>query len=275
VKIKKIIIKLFANHVTEKKGIKSKMAKGRLLNKVIILSRKLNTISEGAENLYYRLLVISDDFGRYHADPEIIKGQIYTLRKIKTPTIKQRLQELDDIKLIKIYNSNGEKYLEIVNFEKNQYFRKDFNRKDDFPSFQQGSRDESVQVCTGSDGLSTQHYININRNSNENINTIEKIITHLNEKAKTNYSPKTKITTEYINGRIADGFKLDDFFHVIDVKCEDWIGDLEMEKFLRPKTLFATSNFEGYLNQKRERSDESWADRADKREQEEKEKQNE
>ena len=48
-----------------------------------------------------------------------------------------------------------------------------------------------------------------------------------------------------------------------------------MEKFLRPKTLFATSNFEGYLNQKRERSDESWADRADKREQEEKEKQNE
>jgi len=26
-----------------------------------------------------------------------------------------------------------------------------------------------------------------------------------------------------------------------------------MEKFLRPKTLFATSNFEGYLNQKRER----------------------
>jgi len=95
------------------------------------------------------------------------------------------------------------------------------------------------------------------------------------KKAKTNYSPKTKITIEYINGRIADGFKLADFFYVIDVKCEDWIGDLEMEKFLRPKTLFATSNFEGYLNQKRERSDESWADRADKREREEKEKQNE
>jgi len=45
------------------------MAKGRLLNRVIILSRKINAISEGAENLYYRLLVISDDYGRFHADP--------------------------------------------------------------------------------------------------------------------------------------------------------------------------------------------------------------
>jgi len=91
------------------------------------------------------------------------------------------------------------------------------------------------------------------KNKEKNKPIVLQIITHLNEKAKTNYSPKTKITTEYINGRIADGFKLDDFLYVIDVKCEDWIGDLEMEKFLRPKTLFATSNFEGYLNQKRER----------------------
>ena len=97
-------------------------------------------------------------------------------------------------------------------------------------------------------------YNTIQKNKKEyNKDIVLQIISHLNEKAKTNYSPKTKITTEYINGRIADGFKLDDFFYVIDVKCEDWIGDLEMEKFLRPKTLFATSNFEGYLNQKRER----------------------
>ena len=94
---------------------------------------------------------------------------------------------------------------------------------------------------------------NVKNVKNKNKDMVLQIITHLNEKAKTNYSPKTKITTEYINGRIADGFKLDDFLYVIDVKCEDWIGDLEMEKFLRPKTLFATSNFEGYLNQKRER----------------------
>lgn len=246
------------------------MAKGRLLNKVIILSRKLNAISEGAENLYYRLLVVSDDFGRYHADPEIIKGQIYTLRKTKTPTIKQRLQELGDIKLIKIYNFNGENYLELADFEKNQHFRKDIKRKNDFPSFQQGLRNESAQVRTGLDVEPAEQYRNRNNNKGINENTIDKIITHLNEKAKTNYSPKTKITIEYINGRIAEGFKLNDFKYVIDVKCEEWLEDSEFEKFLRPKTLFSKSNFEGYLNQKRKQNKESWAERSERKEREKK-----
>ena len=110
----------------------------------------------------------------------------------------------------------------------------------------------SQPMANSSSSSSSSSSITI-KNKEKNKPIVLQIINHLNEKAKTNYSPKTKITTEYINGRIADGFKLDDFFYVIDVKCEDWIGDLEMEKFLRPKTLFATSNFEGYLNQKRER----------------------
>ena len=83
------------------------MASGRLLNKKIILSRKINSISDGAENLYYRLLVMSDDFGRYHADPQIIKGTVYTLKKISSVVIKNRLQELSSIRLIKIYKKIG------------------------------------------------------------------------------------------------------------------------------------------------------------------------
>ena len=109
------------------------MARGRMIDKVIILSKKINATSEGAENLYYRIYVNTDDFGLFHADPKILKGQIYTLRSISVATIERRLNELIEIGLVKIYESDGEKYLEIVGFEKHQTFRKDYVRKYEYP----------------------------------------------------------------------------------------------------------------------------------------------
>jgi len=109
------------------------MAKGRMIDKVVILSKKVNKVSEGAENLYYRIYINTDDYGHYHADPQIIKGQIYTLRKISIPIIKKRLAELTDAVLIKLYEVNEEQYLEIIDFEKHQKFRKDIARKAEYP----------------------------------------------------------------------------------------------------------------------------------------------
>ena len=121
------------------------MARGRMIDRVIILSRKVNAVSEGAENLYYRLNVCADDFGRYHADPEIIKGQIYTKRRISLASIKSRLDELWEAGLLKFYADDGENYLEIVDFEKHQTFRSDIQRKAEYPvpkDFLQRSRNE-------------------------------------------------------------------------------------------------------------------------------------
>jgi len=146
------------------------MASGRLLNKSIVLSRKINQVSEGAENLYYRLLVMSDDFGCYHADPEIIKGTIYTLRKTSLSLIEARLRELDTIKLIKIYKVNGEIYLQIEKFEENQKFRSDIKRKSDFPQSQQGSRIESERIRTSLNAHNSLVNRNRNRNRNKNRN---------------------------------------------------------------------------------------------------------
>ena len=72
------------------------------------------------------------------------------------------------------------------------------------------------------------------------------ICTYLNEKAGTNYRPTSAATQRYINARLAEGFTVDDFIKVIDVKCAEWRGT-DMEKYLRPETLFGTK-FESYLN---------------------------
>lgn len=73
------------------------------------------------------------------------------------------------------------------------------------------------------------------------------IINYLNEKTGKNYLPSTGKTIRLINSRLSEKFTLDDFKKVIDRKTEQW-KDTDMNKFLRPDTLFSPK-FEGYLNE--------------------------
>lgn len=75
------------------------------------------------------------------------------------------------------------------------------------------------------------------------------IIDYLNEKTNSRYKHTTKSTQRIINGRFDDGFTLEDFKIVIDVKSSQWLGDKKMAAYLRPETLFAASHFESYLNE--------------------------
>lgn len=75
------------------------------------------------------------------------------------------------------------------------------------------------------------------------------IVTYLNNVASKNYRPSTSKTKKIIKERWGEGFRLEDFKRVIDIKTKEWINDEKMDKFLRPDTLFGTK-FEGYLNQK-------------------------
>ena len=74
------------------------------------------------------------------------------------------------------------------------------------------------------------------------------IVEYLNQKAGTKYKHTTKKTHSLIHARLSEGFTIDDFKTVIDKKCAEWLGT-DMEKFLRPETLFGTK-FESYLNAK-------------------------
>lgn len=83
---------------------------------------------------------------------------------------------------------------------------------------------------------------------NTDINTVKDIVEYLNEKAGTNYRHTTRKTQSLIKARLNEGFDLEDFKHVIDVKVAEWGNNPEMSKYIRPETLFS-NKFEGYLNQ--------------------------
>ena len=76
----------------------------------------------------------------------------------------------------------------------------------------------------------------------------KEIVNYLNQRTGSQYRSSTQKTKRLIRARWNEGFMLEDFETVIDKKCVEWMGDEEMEKYLRPPTLFGTK-FESYLNQ--------------------------
>lgn len=78
-------------------------------------------------------------------------------------------------------------------------------------------------------------------------NPVSEIIDYLNLKTNKNYKTTTQKTRTLIKARMNEHFTVDDFKLVIDKMCTEWMGT-NMEKYLRPETLFGTK-FEGYLNQ--------------------------
>ena len=77
---------------------------------------------------------------------------------------------------------------------------------------------------------------------------IKCIIDYLNESTNSKFKYDNKQTIRDIKARFKEGYVLDDFYDVIDKKVKEWFNT-EMEKYLRPSTLFG-NKFENYINQK-------------------------
>ena len=73
-------------------------------------------------------------------------------------------------------------------------------------------------------------------------------IAYLNQVANKRYKFVDK-TKRLLLARFKEGYTLEDFKQVIDIKTAEWKDSPEFSKYLRPETLFE-SKFDGYLNQK-------------------------
>ena len=73
-------------------------------------------------------------------------------------------------------------------------------------------------------------------------------LAYLNHTVGKNYKYLDK-NLKPIIARFKEGYTLEDFKQVIDIKTAEWKDSPEFSKYLRPETLFG-SKFDGYLNQK-------------------------
>lgn len=82
--------------------------------------------------------------------------------------------------------------------------------------------------------------------SSEVVRFIESVIAYLNQVTGKRYTTTNANTRKLIKQRFNEGFTMNDFCKVIDEKSEEWM-ETEMNKYLRPITLFG-NKFESYLN---------------------------
>ena len=73
-------------------------------------------------------------------------------------------------------------------------------------------------------------------------------IAYLNQKTGKSFKFVEK-NVNFVKSRLKEGYTLEDFKQVIDLKVSQWLHDANMSKYLRPETLFGTK-FEGYLNER-------------------------
>ena len=71
----------------------------------------------------------------------------------------------------------------------------------------------------------------------------------MNELAEKSFMSSGQKNRELIRARWNEGFRLKDFLHVHKVKTEEWKSNVDMNKYLRPETLYS-NKFHGYVNEK-------------------------
>lgn len=154
---------------------------------------------------------------------------------------KPLLQEIQNIKT----DSFREYLLKMFNGENVKYGIDTVSGKEEYGM---DTTDTITDTVTDTDSITDSITDTVSDADNGRLTEIKEIVQYLNDRCGTRYRYQTKGTREHINARLKEGYTVDDFKAVIDKKFEEWHGT-DMEKFLRPETLFA-GKFESYLNQK-------------------------
>lgn len=155
-----------------------------------------------------------------------------------------------------ILTSKGiqKRYKEIVRRRKDVEVTEEYLLIDDIVTSSRRHQDDIKKSNRRSDdGKSEQSKVKESKvNKSKQDIPYSEIVSFLNEKTGKKYRPTTPKTQSLIQARWNEGFRLEDFERVIELKCKDWLDDEKMSRYLRPETLFGTK-FESYLNESIER----------------------
>lgn len=244
------------------------MAERRMMSKSIIKSDTFLDMPATTQNLYFHMLLDADDDGFINAPKSIMRMIGAKDDDMKVLSAKQFVIPFESgvvvIKDWKIHNYiQNDRYKpstlperDLLNIQKD----KTYTLKSDVSSMDT----KCIQpVSIGKDRLGKvrlgKDRIGKDRIGKDSIDTLchvthddvdkshIEIIEYLNIKTGSKFKATTKPYIQAIRSRLKEGYTVDDFKTVIDKKCREWKGT-KLEKYLTPKTLFAPSHFDTYLN---------------------------
>lgn len=206
------------------------------------------------QQMHYWLLKSSNEF-------EGVKWFYKTLEDWQTEfpfwsamTIRRALTNLEKQKVIRIGNFNKKK------FDKTKWYTIEYqcvNRR--CVQNEQTMCSNRTDGCVQNEQTYTREYTETTTENNNNVSEekplkvvwteeTKHIIDYLNKRTGKKYSVKTKKTAQLIHKLLDNGFTVEDFERVIDIKCKQWLNNDKMNQYLRPRTLFS-EKFEDYLNE--------------------------
>jgi hypothetical protein len=98
----------------------------RGLKESITTSETIDVLSAEAEVLFYRLLVVADDYGLFDGRKSIIRGRCYPLKDpkdVSDRSLTEWLRQLEQAPLIRFYEVDGKPFLSILKWENFQRIR--------------------------------------------------------------------------------------------------------------------------------------------------------
>lgn len=244
------------------------MAERRMMSKSIIKSDTFLDMPATTQNLYFHMLLDADDDGFINAPKSIMRMIGAKDDDMKVLAAKQFVIPFESgvvvIKDWKIHNYiQNDRYKpstlperDLLNIQKDKTYtlKNDVSRMDT-ECIQTVSigKDRLGKVRLGKDRIGKDRIgkVSIDTLCHVSHDDVDKshfeIIEYLNLKTGSKFKPTTKPYVQAIRSRLKEGYTVDDFKTVIDKKCREWKGT-KLEKYLTPKTLFAPSHFDTYLN---------------------------
>jgi hypothetical protein len=97
----------------------------RILKESVCSSRSLDGLTPQAEILFYRLVVVADDYGRFDANPSMIRARAFPLRidAITNENVENWLGELSTRGVVETYEVSGVRYGFFPGWSKHQTIR--------------------------------------------------------------------------------------------------------------------------------------------------------
>lgn len=241
------------------------MAEKRMFSKTIVDSDAFLDMPLSAQALYFHLSMRADDDGFLNNAKKIMRTINANQNDYDLLIAKAFIIQFDDgICVIKHWRINN--YLRSDRYKPTIY-----QEQKNMLEIKDNGRYSLINQDGIPDGYQCETQNSIDKNSIDK-NSIDilpdkkepeickEIIEYLNLKANTKFRTNSSATKRHLNARLAEGFTIDDFKKVIDIKCAQWLNDPNMKKYLRPETLFKASHFESYLNEYVEPTKTKYAD---------------
>lgn len=95
------------------------MAGSRMIRKGFVDSDRVSSLGTWFDEcVYHRLLLVVDDYGLYDARPAYLRAQLFStkLDKVREADVSRALLECERAGLIRFYEVDGKRYLEVLRF---------------------------------------------------------------------------------------------------------------------------------------------------------------